>query len=101
MEKHYIDGVRVKEEEFKERFDDEVANFSDEELDDYIDNTYDALNINGNVFYPSRVVKELDNLYYMNDLRDEYLEIKYQDKLEDLDLNGITKINGIYFEKRD
>ena len=97
MEKYFIDGVEVTQEEFEERLEEELENEVEESVDEWIDSFEEEVEVCGRYLLVSEILKEcLPSTY--NDYKSDY-EAYLRQEIEDKFSRGsIVSLNCWDFE---
>lgn len=100
MRKFIIDGVEVKEFEFKDKLEEAIENYVNEEYDDILDSGYSEVEVAGMTFSPSQVLKNCDPVAYRCGIADE-ISYFLSTSQSDLENGDEVSYDGVTFEIRD
>lgn len=95
--KYFIDGRPVSDDEFFKQFEDAIYESSKMEFDEYVDESTGQIDILGNKFTPSKVLKT-DEVAYKEALNNYADRIFTELKQHVTDSDGCIVINGVEFE---
>lgn len=94
--KYLVDGIEMQELEFWSEFSNIIQDYVDENLDDFIDEENEMVQIGSLTYYPSQVLKDCDPIAYRcygDDLHNHfYCDFKYE-----LEHYGECQVNGTEF----
>ena len=94
--KYLVDGIEMAEQEFWSKFESVIYDYTEENIDEFIDQENEMVQIGSLTYYPSRVLKEVDPIAYrcyISDMENAY----YCDFKYELESYGECQINGTEF----
>lgn len=94
--KYLVDGIEMAEQEFWSKFESVIYDYTEENIDEFIDQENEMVQIGSLTYYPSHVLKNVDPIAYncyISDMADcFYSDFKYE-----LERYGELEIGGTEF----
>lgn len=94
--KYLVNGIEMTEQEFWSKLESVIYDYTEENIDEIIDEENEMVQIGSLTYYPSQVLKEVDPIAYrcyISDMQDFY----YGDFKYELEHYGECQVNGTDF----